>query len=46
MAAAPRPTVRTLILCEDVVTDPGNRNRISLRHVVTNVFPLPGQGIR
>jgi hypothetical protein len=42
MTTEPRPSVRSLLLCEDIVADPGNSNRISLMYLVSNISPVAG----
>jgi hypothetical protein len=42
MASPPRPVVRSLILCEEVVPDAANPNRVSLMHVISAIGPVAG----
>ena len=37
MTSSPGPLVRSLIVCEDIIADPNNPNRVSLVHVVNSI---------
>jgi hypothetical protein len=40
MTSLPTPLVRSLIVCEDIITDPGNRKRVSLVNLIHSIRSL------
>jgi hypothetical protein len=44
MAGLPRPTVRTIVACERIVTDLANTTRVNLFGVMSFLRPLFGSG--
>jgi hypothetical protein len=43
---AVRPTVRSLIACEAIITDPGHPTRVSLVHLIDSIRPDDGYPTR
>jgi hypothetical protein len=40
MTSAPTPTVRNMIVCEEIITDPRNSNRVSLVNLINSIRSL------